>query len=264
MATIDFKERVLDRSFEVPVVVDFWAAWCGPCRVLGPVITEMAGEADGAWELVKVDTEANQEIAKEYGIYSIPNVKMFYKGEAVAEFTGALPKQQIASWLEEHLPNPDRAGMQEVLEQVKAAPSPQSLQLLADFSQEHPGLFEAELYLNWFRAGSQPDEVKSWLQTHHANPKYSAEFQDIAALVELAQTEPMGTEGFVKAYQQAIAAINKVEPGEAMRHLVQTVMFNKSFQNDLPRRAIISLFHLMGEGHPLTKKYRPHFSMALY
>ncbi|MCI4667586.1 MAG: thioredoxin [Bacteroidia bacterium] len=264
MATIDFQERVIQRSFEIPVVVDFWAAWCGPCRVLGPVITELAKEAGDAWELVKVDTEANQEIAQEYKIYSIPNVKLFHQGKEIAEFTGALPRHQIEQWLRENLPNPSKEVFMGILEKVRSEPSLASLTELSDFSQKNKDIFEAEVYLNWFEAVLSPERVQSWLQIHSHQSTYFSQMEDIKALVELSITEPTGKEPFKEAYQAGLESLKKIEIEEGMKHLIKLVMLNKGFKNDLPRRAMISLFHLMGEGHPLSKKYRPHFSMALY
>ena len=99
----NFETDVIARSHEVPVVVDFWAPWCGPCRMLGPVIEKLASEAGGKWTLVKVNTDVNQPIATQYQIRGIPNLKMFVNGEHVSEQVGALPEPILKEWIENRL-----------------------------------------------------------------------------------------------------------------------------------------------------------------
>ena len=100
----DFQTEVLERSRTVPVLVDFWAEWCGPCRILGPTLERLAASASGRWVLAKLNTEEFPDVAMQYGIRSIPNVKLFIDGKPVNEFVGALPEPAIVEWLKKAIP----------------------------------------------------------------------------------------------------------------------------------------------------------------
>ncbi len=127
VAEVDFQHQVLERSAEVPVVVDFWAEWCGPCRTLGPALEQAVSSRGGKVDLAKVDVDANQQLASAFRVQGIPAVKAFRDGEVVAEFTGAVPPAQIEAFLDRILPSEaeelgkaagaegDEAGLREAL-----------------------------------------------------------------------------------------------------------------------------------------------------
>lgn len=100
---LNFHEKVIEKSKEIPVIVDFWAPWCGPCRMIGPILEKIALEYKGKIILAKLNVDENELLANEYGISSIPSVKLFKNGEVIDEFIGALPESTIKTWIEKAL-----------------------------------------------------------------------------------------------------------------------------------------------------------------
>ena len=133
VTTETFEQDVLERSASVPVVVDFWADWCGPCKVLTPVLEEAVAERDGV-VLAKVDTDANQELAERYQVRGIPNVKAFRNGQVVDEFTGALPAAAVEEFLD-RLTGPP-ASEQLLAELTESGEFPEILGPLAEHDYE--------------------------------------------------------------------------------------------------------------------------------
>ena len=116
----NFQQIVVNGSFEAPVLVDFWAEWCQPCKMLMPLLAKLAEEYGGKFILAKINTEEQQALAGQFGIRSIPTVKLFLQGAEIDEFAGALPETEIRAFLDRHLPR-ESDGVASADEQLSAA-----------------------------------------------------------------------------------------------------------------------------------------------
>jgi len=263
MTPVNFDSAVLERSHAVPVVVDFWAPWCGPCRTLGPVIEQLASRAEGRWELVKVNTEEQPELAEHYGIRSIPAVKMFHRGRPVAEFVGALPAESVRRWLDESLPD-ERVARLESLRSAWGTPEQdRASRDLEAFVQENPGLPRARLALAQMVLADDPGRAREMIQSAGAGGEMEELSGDLLALVDLMQAAeaPPRAAPHVEA---ARASLRERDLDAALEHLVELAMRDKSFGDQLARRAAVALFRLLGQNHDLTRKHQRGLSMALH
>ncbi len=258
---MNFEQDVIAHSEQVPVVVDFWAPWCGPCQFLGPVIEQLAEEAAGTWELVKVNTDENQELSVKYGIQGIPAVKMFHQGEVVAEFTGALPKPQIQKWLEENLPDERKEHLETYRKQLFTDQHTEAVTQLEQFVQENDDMEEAELWLAAATVGQHPERAREAVHHTHHSFELGEDVRSLADLMTCEESAHPKVEEQIQLAQESLRG-NKFE--QTLQALIQATMLDKTYCNELPRRASIALFRLMGTDHPLTKQYRKQFDMALY
>ena len=160
----DFEAEVLDASREKPVLVDFWAPWCGPCRVLGPTLEKLADEHSDAWSLVKVNTDVHQELAQRYRIRGIPAVKLFVDGEVVDEFTGALPGYAIEQWLEKALPSENKARIERAEDAISAGNEAEAESLLREVLKAEPGNPKARVLLAKLIVFDDPDRAAAALR----------------------------------------------------------------------------------------------------
>ncbi len=261
MQNFDFKTQVIDQSYEKPVVVDFWAEWCGPCRVLGPTIEQLAAEQSDKWTLVKVNTEEAPDVAQQYRIMSIPNVKMFYKGEEIADFVGALPRSAILKWLEENLPDERKNDLAALLQNLNGSPA--SMDQLEAFVAQNPDVAEARIALAAQLVFREPARATALVADILEGHQHFDAATDVRTLAEFMAFEgndaPAGQR--LSAAQRAIKQ-NDFET--AIQEIIAATTVDKAFRNDLPRRTAIALFRTWGDTHPLTKNYRWRFDMALY
>jgi len=266
----DFRSEVVEQSKTTPVVLDFWAEWCGPCRVLGPVIEKLAAEAAGQWKLVKINTEVHQQLAAQFGIRSIPSVKMVYNGELVAEFAGALPEAQIRQWLKENLPasqDDDTLAYEELLDQAIASGNRTETHRLLEYlvgKQPENAAFISALAMSWLP--DDPEKSRQILAGHEHDSKYEIQFQTIDTVAWLAKlaAEAPDEVPMQEAFKQSARQVVSHRYEEALKGFLHILGTDRALYEDGARKACVALFTLLGENHPVTKSYRRRFSMLLY
>lgn len=257
---MNFQVEVIEKSHQIPVVVDFWASWCGPCQVLGPTIEALAEEQSDRWQLVKVDTEAEQAIAAAYQIRSIPNVKMFHKGHVVAEFAGALPRTQIENWLANNLPDGRKETLDLILERLDGDGDISELEA---FVAQYPDMKDARLALAMALAITKPERATHLLEPIKAGDPAAEQADAVRTITEL-MTHDADDSAAGQDIAAAQAALEKRDWESGIQAILRAVAKEKSYAKDLPRRSAIACFHALGSDHALTKTYRRQFDMVLY
>jgi putative thioredoxin len=266
-----FGLEVLQRSHEIPVVVDFWAAWCGPCKVLGPVLEKVAAANLGAFELVKVDVDRNPALASQFGVQGIPTVLAFRDGQPVARFTGALPEDAVRQWVSDLLPSEADHLVEEARDAVLDGDTAKAESLFRQVLEETPGHPDAGTGLAALLIAR--GETAEALITLGKLPR-SGEVERLEAAARLAAgqgTDLLEIEARLASdpndaaarleLGRALAARHEYEA--ALDHLLALVRAGGE-QREAARRAMVDVFGVLGNGHPLTATYRKALASALY
>jgi putative thioredoxin len=242
VATPDFEREVLEASKTLPVVVDFWAPWCAPCRALKPILEKLAAEYDGRFKLVKVNSDQNQELAAAFGVRSIPDVMAFRDGKPVAHFLGALPESQVRAFVEKLLAESDNearlAQAQQLIDAGRADEAEALLDAVRFDVDLEPRIEALRAAIRFARSGADEGKLRE---------KLAADPADHAARFALA-----GAHAAAKRYR------------EALDELLEIVQRDRAWNDDAARKQILNIFNL-ADGEPeLVADYRRKLARALY
>ena len=272
-----FEKEVIERSQEVPVVVDFWATWCGPCQELGPVLESLARDSDGKFVLVKVDVDKQPNLAAAFGVQSIPHVFALRHGQLVNQFAGALPEDQIRAWLDQLQPSPLETLLTEAKQLEKTEPAEAEAKYREAIElapQEHVIKIPlARLLLTQHRDADAREiitqlETRGFLEPEAENIKAELDLRAAAAesggvgeCREAAAKNP-GDLSLQLKLAEALAAAQQYP--EALDTCLQVVQKDFGPLREQARTTMVNLFQVLGPEAELTRNYRRKLSTALY
>jgi putative thioredoxin len=271
----NFQTDVLDRSKHHPVVVDFWAEWCGPCRMLGPVLEQLADEGAGAWTLAKVDTDQNQGLAGRFSIRGIPAVKAFVNGEVVAEFTGVQREPWLREWLAGLAPSEADAYAESAAEALQAGEldaAMANVQAALGSDPNHGGalVVAAELSIQTGDLDVARDALSRLSPDQRA--KYASAVARVEGMLETGGQTAAQWQAALNAdpdnrdlqwgAAHALAAEGDTEG--ALKLLLAIVREDRAYREDGARIAMLRVFQNIGERSPLASKYRRKLEMTLF
>jgi putative thioredoxin len=278
VATADFQEKVIDASHRAPVLVDFWAEWCAPCRALKPVLEKLAAEYGGRFVLAKLNSDQNPEIAARCGVRGIPNVKAFVAGKLVDEFTGALPEAQVRAFIDRLLPSPAEPLRIAAQEARARGDNEVAVSLLADARELDPAneavqLDCAELHIDMNEAGAAQALLDS-LAHHARDTARHAALQARLKLMAAGGADPAALAARIDANPDDLAARLQLahalalaqDHRAAMEQLLEIVRRDRKWQDEAARKTMLDLFALLGTNpqfDDLVREFRIRLSRTL-
>jgi putative thioredoxin len=278
-AVIDVDERtfqsaVLERSRTAPVVVDFWAPWCGPCRVLGPTLERLANEARGAFVLAKINVDENPRLAQTFRVQGIPAVKAFRDGRVVDEFTGALPETQVRAWLKRFVPAPgdQLVAAAAALESSDPAEAAARYRVaLGDDPENDAALLGLGRVL---AAQGQPEGIATLRQIEAGSPLYPqaqawlklGDFfaeNGASGVAELARQVQENPKDLEARYRLAAGLARSRDYQDAVDQLLAIVERDRAFRDDGARKMLLALFDALGDD-PIVAPGRRRLANLLF
>jgi putative thioredoxin len=273
-----FERDVLEASRELPVVVDFWAPWCGPCRALGPLLEKLERESGGRWRLVKVNSDENPELSAQFGVRSIPFVVAFVDGKPVSQFLGAQPEGAIKAFLAQLVPDPSELELRQAraaLAAGQAALAEGHLRnaIALDPSNDAARLDAVAIFLDrgdlagarehWASLSPKAQQASAWA-TISARLEAAERAATLPAAGDLARRIEADPADLAARLDLAEVHVANREFGAALAQLLEIVKRDRAFGEDVGRRKMLAVFEMAAAEPDLVSDYRRRLSGVLY
>lgn len=271
------RDVLIEESFQRPVLVDFWADWCAPCKTLMPVLEKLAAEYAGQFLLAKVNCDEQQQIAAQFGVRSLPTVMLMREGQPVDGFAGAQPESAIRQLLEKHLPKSWDVQLQQAQELIAAGDAAGALPLLRqalEDSRQRPDIAialagtltqlkrvdEAQTVLDGVKLAHRD---KSWQQvaSQIELQREAAKTPEVRALEAALESDPDNLE---TAYQLALQHSQNQNYRDALELLIGVLRKQRDFRDGAARRTLLDIIAVLGKGDPLAAEYQRKLFSLLY
>lgn len=264
-----FENQVVLKSYEIPVVVDFWAEWCGPCKFLSPILERQAIEAGGSFVLAKVNVDESPNLSIRYGVQGIPAVKAFKDGEVKAEFVGAQPESMVRRFLEAIVPSATDQAVSEARSLLGTRHFPQAEDAFREVLEQDETNADAALGLveSLLMQGNGQEALQVLDNFPPGTAWAKAEkYQPLARLlVEAEQADPdEAPEPLEASLLQSARLIARGNLAAAMDGLVGILREDKQYRKGAVRLVLLALFQLLGDEDPLTRRYRDELASVLF
>ena len=260
-----FQRDVVQRSYDVPVIIDFWAPWCGPCRTLGPTLEKLAGEAAGDWVLAKINVDENPRLAQAFSVQGIPAVKAVSAGKLVEEFTGALPESRVRAWLQGFIVDAD--GVQpEALGEIDESDPQEAAARYRVALGDDPDNEDLKLALGRLLLFQRSAEGQALLGEIAPGSPHYARAQAMLAATDffLADSSAAAASPAETRYLQAGSDVQAGRTEQALDDLLVIVGRDRGFRDDGARKALLGILAALGDDDPLTGEYRRKLANALF
>ncbi len=274
----NFSQAVLESSHRVPVLVDFWAPWCGPCQTLMPMLTRLAEAYRGQFVLAKVNIDEQQELAMRHGVRSVPTVKLFRGGQPVDEFLGALPEGQIRAFLDRHIEKESDRQLARARASAEQGNVDDAIARIREVLETEPDNLKAQLTLaELLLIEGDLATAADVVDNLPANLRLEPEVKQLAARLDFGQAA-QGAPGVDELREQVAAdpkdsdsryrlAARHVMAGEyerALEQLLELMKRDRSYGDDAGRNGLVKVFEILGNQGELVTRYRRLMAAALY